>query len=269
VLPTLQCRYFQRGFFWSVPIGALAGLVGLGGGEFRLPVLTQAIGFPPQSAIPLNLLISLVTLASALIFRNHAIPVASAADHLPEIVGLTIGGIVSAIYGAGLVQRMSTARLTTVMAALLGAIGVLLLVEAFVPFGGSLLEAAPVLMRAVAGLVIGLGVGVVSSMLGVAGGELLIPALLFIFGADIKVAGTASLAISLVIVSTGLWHYYRAGKLPLGRGPQRIVTGMSVGSLIGAAAGAAAVALAPTAIVKIFLGCVLLAAAAKTASHRG
>lgn len=64
MLPTLQCRYLQRGFFWSIPIGALAGLVGLGGGEFRLPVLTHAIGFPPKSAIPLNLLISLVTLAA-------------------------------------------------------------------------------------------------------------------------------------------------------------------------------------------------------------
>ena len=37
---------------------------------------------------------------------------------------------------------------------------------------------------------LGLVVGVVSSMLGVAGGELLIPSLVFIFGADIKIAGT-------------------------------------------------------------------------------
>ena len=52
---TLYCRYFQRAFLWSVPIGGLAGLIGLGGGEFRLPVLTQLIGFPARAAIPLNL----------------------------------------------------------------------------------------------------------------------------------------------------------------------------------------------------------------------
>ena len=34
---TLRCRFFQRAFGWCVPIGALGGLVGLGGGEFRLP----------------------------------------------------------------------------------------------------------------------------------------------------------------------------------------------------------------------------------------
>lgn len=45
-----------------MPIGGLAGLIGLGGGEYPLPVLTQFIGFPARAAIPLNLLISLVTL---------------------------------------------------------------------------------------------------------------------------------------------------------------------------------------------------------------
>jgi uncharacterized membrane protein YfcA len=163
---------------------------------------------------------------------------------------------------------MSDRRLTVVMAALLGGIGVLLLVEALIPFGGSLLATASPITRVTAGIMIGLGIGIVASMLGVAGGEFLIPTLLFIFGADIKVAGTVSLVISLAIVSTGLWRYYRAGTLPLGRGSQRIVSGMSAGSLIGAALGAFAVAFAPTAIVKVLLGCVLLAAAAKTLGHR-
>lgn len=268
MLSTLGCRYFQRAFLWSVPIGGLAGLIGLGGGEFRLPVLTQAIGYPARTAIPLNLLVSLVTLAFALILRSHAIPVSSVLNHVPEAAGLTAGGMVSAIYGATLVQKMSDRRLTVVMAALLGGIGVLLLVEALIPFGGSLLATASPITRVTAGIMIGLGIGIVASMLGVAGGEFLIPTLLFIFGADIKVAGTVSLVISLAIVSTGLWRYYRAGTLPLGRGSQRIVSGMSAGSLIGAALGAFAVAFAPTAIVKVLLGCVLLAAAAKTLGHR-
>jgi uncharacterized membrane protein YfcA len=41
---TVRCRFFQRAFGWCVPIGALGGLIGLGGGEFRLPVLIYAIG---------------------------------------------------------------------------------------------------------------------------------------------------------------------------------------------------------------------------------
>ena len=264
MLTTLNCRYFQRGFLWSVPIGGLAGLIGLGGGEFRLPVLTQLIGFPPRAAIPLNLLISLVTLSFALVVRNHAVPVSGVMAHLPEIVGLTLGGVFSAVYGTRLVLRMSDRRLTIAMAALLAASGLLLLVEAFVPFNQAALGADSMLLRAVAGVLIGLVVGLVSSMLGVAGGELLIPTLVFIFAADIRIAGTASLLISLAIVATGLWRYHKAGALPLTGGSKRIVVSMSAGSMIGAVLGGLAVAVAPTAFLKVVLGSVLILAAAKT-----
>ena len=46
------CPYFRRAFGWSVPIGGLAGLIGLGGGEFRLPVLMHSVGFDAKSAVP-------------------------------------------------------------------------------------------------------------------------------------------------------------------------------------------------------------------------
>jgi uncharacterized protein len=154
------------------------------------------------------------------------------------------------------------------MAALLSALGVLLLVEAFAPFGGALLGGESIPIRALAALALGLFVGVVSSMLGVAGGELLIPALLFVFGCDIKVAGTCSLVISLAIVCTGLWRYYRPGALLATRGAQRIVASMTVGSLVGAALGALAVSIAPMAFLKVLLGAVLIAAAAKTAAAK-
>lgn len=62
---------------------------------------------------------------------------------------------------------------------------------------------------------IGLAVGIVSSMLGVAGGELLIPTIIFVFGADIRIAGTASLLISIAIVGTGLYRNYKIGALNL------------------------------------------------------
>jgi hypothetical protein len=41
------------------------------------------------------------------------------------------------------------------------------------------------------------------------GGELLIPPLVLIFGADIKTAGSASILISLGVVSIGLWRARR------------------------------------------------------------
>jgi uncharacterized membrane protein YfcA len=60
----IQCRYFQKVFGWCIPIGGLAGLVGLGGGEFRLPVLMYAVGYPAKTAVPLNLMVSIVIAAT-------------------------------------------------------------------------------------------------------------------------------------------------------------------------------------------------------------
>jgi uncharacterized membrane protein YfcA len=123
-------------------------------------------------------------------------------------------------------------------------------------------------LHVIGGALIGVGVGLVSSLLGVAGGELLVPALILIFGADIKTAGSASILISLGVVLIGLWRHWHAGTIPLWRGAQRMTAAMAAGSILGALIGGLAVAYAPVAFLKVLLGCVLLAAAAKTALHK-
>jgi len=52
-------------------IGGVGGLIGLGGGEFRLPILVGLIGFTARAAVPINQILSLVTLATALVMRWH------------------------------------------------------------------------------------------------------------------------------------------------------------------------------------------------------
>src|SRR5437016_13948617 len=71
----IQCRYFQKAFGWCIPIGGLAGLVGLGGGEFRVPVLMYAVGYPAKTAAALNLMVSIVALTFALVVRSATISV--------------------------------------------------------------------------------------------------------------------------------------------------------------------------------------------------
>jgi uncharacterized protein len=73
----IRCPYFQKAFGWCVPIGGLAGLVGLGGGEFRLPVMMYVVGYPARTAVPLNLAVSLITLTFALVVRSRAVSVAA------------------------------------------------------------------------------------------------------------------------------------------------------------------------------------------------
>ena len=116
-----------------------------------------------------------------------------------------------------------------------------------------------------AGFALGIIIGLVSGILGVAGGELLIPTMMFIFGADIKTAGTASIVVSVCVVTSGLWRYWQSGAMETRLGARRIVSAMSAGSLIGAALGGMAVGVAPVGAIKAVLGFVLITAAAKVA----
>lgn len=264
MIRTLGCPFFQRAFGWCVPIGALSGLIGLGGGEFRLPVLMYAIGFDAKGAIPLNLMVSVLTLAFSFIVRSQAVSTSAILPFLPEVVGLAAGGILSAAYGPRLVKQLTSRHLMQIIGVLLAAIGMLMLVEVAHPFASVVLLRDALGARVTVGFAIGIGIGLVSSLLGVAGGELLIPTLMFIFGADIKTAGSASILISLGVVVSGLWRYSRLGMIPCGRGVQRMTGAMSAGSIIGALLGGLAVAYAPAAVLKALLGCVLIAAAGKT-----
>ena len=102
----------------------------------------HGIGFDAQSAVPLNLLTSLVTLTFALAIRSGAVSLGAVFPYLPEMAGLLAGGMVSAFYGAQLVNRLSDRRLVLLIAVLLGALGLLLITEAVLPFqSGDLLPA--------------------------------------------------------------------------------------------------------------------------------
>jgi len=64
-------------------------------------------------------------------------------------------------------------------------------------------------IQIVAGIIAGFVIGVIASLLGVAGGEFLIPTLVLPFGADIKLAGSLSLAVSLPTMPVSFTRYSR------------------------------------------------------------
>ena len=92
------------------------------------------------------------------------------------------------------------------IAVLLVGIAVVLVLGHDTAASGAMLTGAP---QMVAGIVAGFGIGVVAALLGVAGGELLIPTLVLLFGADIKLAGSLSLAVSLPTMLVGFARYSR------------------------------------------------------------
>jgi hypothetical protein len=60
-------------FLTGAVIGVLGGLIGLGGAEFRLPVLLTVFGYATLPAVIVNLVVSLVTVVFSFIFRLNTI----------------------------------------------------------------------------------------------------------------------------------------------------------------------------------------------------
>lgn len=260
------------GFLYAMPIGVLGGLIGLGGAEFRLPVLVGPLRYLARQAVPLNLAISLITLAASLLTRGGSLSFKSLESLVPAILSLITGAIITAFFGATLANRLSNERLEQIILFLLVGIGFALITESFLPQSVSGLLPANLVWQISAGLIFGLGIGLVSSLLGVAGGELIIPTLVFAYGADIKTAGTASLLVSLPTVLVGIIRYASRGAYAERRALLETVAPMGVGSVIGAIAGGLLVGLVPASILKFGLGIILIISAwrifRKTRAHR-
>jgi hypothetical protein len=93
---------------------------------------------------------------------------------------------------------MRSRTLHRVLAALLILMAITLVVTHFSHIGT--LALAPTAQFAAA-VVAGLGIGVVAALMGVAGGELLIPTIVVLFAVDIKIAGSLWLIVSLPTVT--------------------------------------------------------------------
>lgn len=253
------------GFGSGAVIGTLGGLIGLGGAEFRLPLLIGPFGFAALEAVILNKAISLVVVASALPFRMGTVPVSELAAHWSIILNLLSGSLLGAWFGAGWAIKLGSETLYKVIATLLLAIALLLL------FGhnptGSNLPIFSGAAQVAAGIVAGFCIGVVASLLGVAGGELLIPTLVLLFGADIKLAGSLSLAVSLPTMLTGFARYSTARSFAvLGQSRDFVLT-MAVGSLFGAFLGGQLLGILPAAVLLPLLAAILVISALKVWRH--
>jgi uncharacterized protein len=139
----------------------------------------------------------------------------------------------------------------------------LLALEAIVPGAAWMLLAHDSGWRWPVAIIAGLVVGAISSLLGVAGGEFIIPMLNFIFGIDIKTARTGSGLISIPIVFTGVARYCLTGHYRSQSMLAYLVLPMCVGSLIGAMIGGYLAAWAPTDALRLVLAGILTLSAFK------
>ena len=254
-----------QAFLGGAVIGTLGGLIGLGGAEFRLPLLIGLFGFAALSAVILNKAMSLVVVAAALVFRTREVPPDAVLAHWSVVLNLLAGSLLGAWFGAGWATRLQTRALYRVIAVLLVLIAVVLMFgHDHAVAGGALLTGWS---QAVVGVAAGFAIGVVASLLGVAGGELLIPTLILLFGADIKLAGSLSLAVSLPTMIVGFARYSRDSSFAVLAKNKTFLAVMAVGSVIGAAIGGLLLGVVPTSLLLPALALILVVSAIKVWRH--
>ena len=240
-------------------VGMAGGLIGLGGAEFRLPALVGVLRFSTREAVAINLVASFIVLAAAFPFRAAPVPVAEIAPYLPAVLGMLAGSMSAAWIGAGWLRRTSDKLLGRLILILLVSLGLVLIAEGlFVaePYrlvGDGLVPT--VLVAAACGVVTGL----VSSLLGVAGGELIIPVFVLLFGVDVKVAGSMSMLVGMPTIAVGLMRHF---------GPETVlretdvwrgtILPLGLGSVVGAIFGAMALGIVSSQALKIGLGVILI-----------
>ena len=258
-------RSMTAAFGGGAIIGALGGLIGLGGAEFRLPLLIGAFRFPALKAVILNKAMSLAVVASALPFRMAAAPLSSVAANWPIIVNLLAGSLLGAWFGAGWATKLASQTLYRVIAIMLLMIAVVLVLGHERASSAALLTGTA---QAVAGMIAGFIIGIVAALLGVAGGELLIPTLVLLFGADIKLAGSLSLAVSLPTMLVGFARYSQDSSFAVLGENRRFVLVMAAGSIVGSFIGGQLLGIVPTPILLPLLAVILVLSAFKVWRHK-
>ena len=247
-------------------VGVLGGLIGLGGAEFRLPLLVGWFRYPLLLAIVINLLVSLVTVVVSLGFRAQSQGLAPLLAQWPVALNILAGSLIGSYAGVHFATRVSERALAGAVAVVLVLLGLLLIGHEWL-FSREPLALAPVL-RVALGFLAGLVIGMVSSLLGVAGGELIIPTLVLLFGHDIKLAGSISLMISIPTVLVGIMRYRSRSVYRDVRPERRFILFMALGSVLGAWVGSQLLPHAPSAVLQVLLGAILLFSAATMARSK-
>lgn len=185
--------------------GTISGLLGVGGGIVIVPVLEAmlaGLGVDPAVRMPIAVATSLATIVPTSIASARAHHRRGAVDF--GIVRLWLPAIaVGALCGSLVAGRVDAALLT----ALFGVVAALMALKMSLPLDGKVLAAE--VPRSLGARSLPFGIGLISSMMGIGGGSLSVPALTLCGQPVHRAVGTSNL-LGLAIAVPGTIGYLLA-----------------------------------------------------------
>jgi len=243
--------------------GIAAGFVGVGGGEFRIPVLVTMLHFSLHTAAGINFVVGLFTTGLGAYRRLGQAAISNDAAMLAWVMGAaSIAGAVLGVIGR---HRMDVRPLALIVKVYLVLIGAWMLYESF-SHAEHVLMNPEGLARWSTAAALAVLIAATSGVIGVAGGEMRIPVLLYLLGMPIVQAGTVSLLVSIPTVVTGAIADQKLGGIP--NGVMGVALSMGIASGVGVLTGAALIPYASRDAIKGVLGAVLLLSALRLTPHR-
>ena len=234
-----------------VLVGALGGLLsgafGVGGGIVMVPLLIWLTGMDQRRASATSLLAILPSAICGAIQYGVRGEI-----HLLAAVLLAAGGIVGAVLGARLLQRLPLALVRWLFIALLVAVAARLMLVP--PLRGG--EVGLDWLSDLALVGVGVLIGVASGLFGIGGGAIAVPVLIALFGFGDLLAKGTSLAMMVPTSISGTVTNLRSGLVDI---PAGLVAGVAA---VAASFGGVAVAfLLPPQVAGIAFGVFLVAVA--------
>ncbi len=232
----------------SGAIGVSLGMLGGGGSILAVPMLVYVAGVAAQDAVAMSLAIVGATSAIASVLHGQQ-------GRLNYKVAAIFGGagMVGAFIGAKFTHLVSNAVLLLLFAALMLVVGTLMLVR---PQREPASASTPHTTSLPRVLLAGVGVGVVTGFLGVGGGFLIVPALVFFTALPMHVAVGTSLLVIAINSAAGF-----VGHLDQGNIPMALTVAFTVAAIAGTFVGARVAAYIPAQRMRrLFAGFVMLVA---------
>ncbi len=264
-------------------VGFLSGMFGVGGGFLTTPLLIF-YGIPPAIAVATSATqITGASVSGALAYwRRGGIDV-------PMVAVLTVGGIVGAVIGAWLFALLKSlgqidVAINLIYVLFLGVIGALMLKEAVgavwraragavvpgrlhrhVPWIAALpwkmrFYKSGIYVSPLAPFGLGIAVGVLTVIMGIGGGFIIVPAMIYLLGMSTVVVGTSLFNIIFVTAATTLLHSVQSQTVD-------IVLAMLLlaGGVIGAQLGVRASQKLQPEKLRLFLALIVVAVALRLA----